>query len=471
MDLTTQVWSHEQRALWERVAAHPFQNDGIALDFTRRLARTLGWPLDETRALVEQYRRFCFLAVVSDIGAVTPSEEVDEVWHLHLAYTRDYWDRWCGEALGRRLHHDPTVGGPAEQARYRQQYAATLALYERWFGPPPAAFWPGTAQRFAAQPRFRMVDRRRKRLSPLRHLRLTAFGTLLTLAATPARGASPDWDLAGLNPFDLDGPSFLMLYALLLVLVAMSTWLLRDLARTTERRPDLRDLGDVELGYCVGGNQRAADTLYVALASRGAASLGRDGIVVEGPMPGLPPQLEAFRQALVGASSRLRFKSAFTKSSPYEAMLNRLVARKILLDPSRRLRLSMANWLPVGLLLAFGLLKVCVGISRGRPVGFLQFFLAATFLAFAATLRRERYVTRETSASLEHLRHSRSRALRAPMPDEVPFAFAMLGTVALDGTAHAGYANLVNQTDSGGGSGCGTGGSSDGGGGCGGCSS
>lgn len=29
--------------------------------------------------------------------------------------------------LGRALHHDPTIGGPQEQARYRAQYAHTLA--------------------------------------------------------------------------------------------------------------------------------------------------------------------------------------------------------------------------------------------------------------------------------------------------------------------------------------------------------
>ena len=293
------------------------------------------------------------------------------------------------------------------------------------------------------------------------------------IATTPARGAwaLPDWDWAAADPFDLDGPSFLTLYAALLILVAVLTWLLRDMARTSDRRPDLRDLGEVELAYCVGGNERAADTLYLALASRGAASSGVDGIVVEGRVPGLSPQLEAFRQALVGARSRQRFLSAFADSTPYRAMLDRLLARKILLDPSRRLRLSLANGLPVALLLAFGLVKVCVGVSRGKPVGFLLFFMVATLFAFATLLGRERHLTREARASLDALRDSRSRALRAPLPEDLAFAFAMLGAPALDGTAHAGYARLVKPADSGGASGCGSSGYGGGGGGCGGCSS
>ena len=54
MGADTAGWSPEHRMPWERVEAHPFENDGVALDVTRRLARTLGWPLDDIRALVEE---------------------------------------------------------------------------------------------------------------------------------------------------------------------------------------------------------------------------------------------------------------------------------------------------------------------------------------------------------------------------------------------------------------------------------
>ncbi len=96
---------------------------------------------------------------------VTPSEEVDEVWHLHLTYSRDYWEVWCGLVLGRPLHHDPAGGGGAEQSRLHAQYAATLARYEAYFGPSPEAYWPGTQRRFV-RPRFVMVDRQRHHVIP-----------------------------------------------------------------------------------------------------------------------------------------------------------------------------------------------------------------------------------------------------------------------------------------------------------------
>ena len=150
--------------LWARIQSHDFEPEGQALTFTGRLARDHGWTLLEARALVEEYRRFCFLAVTSD-GEVTPSQEVDEVWHLHLTFSQDYWDRWCRNALRRPLHHAPTQGGPAEAARFAEQYARTLAPYEDAFAPPDPAYWPGTARRFA-RARFVTVDRRRAIVVP-----------------------------------------------------------------------------------------------------------------------------------------------------------------------------------------------------------------------------------------------------------------------------------------------------------------
>jgi hypothetical protein len=140
------VWTPERQELWRRIEQHDFEPD-TALNFIRRLARDQGWRLADARAAVEAYRRFCFLAVISPTP-VTPSEAVDEVWHQHLIYSRDYWTVWCGERLQVPLHHDPTPGGAEAQMTYRRQYAETLALHERVFGPPDPKLWPATHLRF-----------------------------------------------------------------------------------------------------------------------------------------------------------------------------------------------------------------------------------------------------------------------------------------------------------------------------------
>ena len=140
------IWTPERADLWRRIEQHDFEPD-TPLPFTRRLARDHGWSLESARAAVQAYRRFCFLAVVSPTP-VTPSEVVDEVWHQHLTYSRDYWLVWCPERLQMSLHHDPTPGGAEAQRTYRRQYAQTLRLHERYFGPPSPELWPATHVRF-----------------------------------------------------------------------------------------------------------------------------------------------------------------------------------------------------------------------------------------------------------------------------------------------------------------------------------
>lgn len=141
---------------YQTIWAHAFEQPEQALDFTHRLAREMGWSLATARAAVEEYRRFCFLAVVAD-HPVTPSGAVDAVWHLHLLYTRDYWEVFCPQALGRPLHHGPTQGGEEQAATFYGQYAQTLRSYAQWFGTPPAALWPCAAVRFQPAVRWRWV--------------------------------------------------------------------------------------------------------------------------------------------------------------------------------------------------------------------------------------------------------------------------------------------------------------------------
>lgn len=137
--------------LWRRLAKMRIGAEGARLKFAARLALENGWSARHAAAVVEEYRRFLYLAATA--GPVTPSEDVDQAWHLHLSYTRHYWEVLCGEILGRPLHHDPTEGGPAERALYRGQYEETLALYRAIFGTaPPCEIWPDAETRFAVRP-------------------------------------------------------------------------------------------------------------------------------------------------------------------------------------------------------------------------------------------------------------------------------------------------------------------------------
>jgi hypothetical protein len=128
-----------------------------ALSFVARLARENAWSMAYAQRVFDEYKRFVFLAAEA-AHAVTPSEDIDQAWHLHLVYTRSYWDDMCGGILGRPLHHGPTKGGVDEGARFDAQYRATLESYALAFGEPaPADLWPAAERRFGSDLRWRRV--------------------------------------------------------------------------------------------------------------------------------------------------------------------------------------------------------------------------------------------------------------------------------------------------------------------------
>lgn len=138
--------------LWQRLAGYEIGPAEADLTFARRLARENRWADGYAERVITEYKRFCYLAITAG-HEVTPSDAVDQAWHLHLTYSRDYWNRFCPDVLGAPLHHGPTAGGQVERTRYYDQYARTLQSYERHFGTaPPVDIWPPAARRFSIDP-------------------------------------------------------------------------------------------------------------------------------------------------------------------------------------------------------------------------------------------------------------------------------------------------------------------------------
>ena len=89
----------------------------------------------------------------------TPSDEVDQAWHLHMLYTDSYWRGLCEGVLGRELSHGPTKGGEAEGEKFTDWYGKTKELYRTEFGEePPVEVWPSSAVRFGLAPHFVRVN-------------------------------------------------------------------------------------------------------------------------------------------------------------------------------------------------------------------------------------------------------------------------------------------------------------------------
>lgn len=138
----------EQDLLWQKLKTLAITPPNYSLTFEARLAREQAWSLDRSLAVVEEYRKFLFLMLTCS-HPVTPSEDVDAAWHLHLLYTRSYYEDLCQKIAGFVIHHQPTAGGQAEGSKFREWYQQTINSYQEYFGKPPADIWPDPDQRFA----------------------------------------------------------------------------------------------------------------------------------------------------------------------------------------------------------------------------------------------------------------------------------------------------------------------------------
>ena len=111
-----------------------------------------------TARVISEYRRFLYLAIVAG-HQVSPSDDVDQAWHLHLLYTESYWNRLCRDVLGVPLHHHPTTGGPSERAKFDAWYRQTLDSYRRvFYEDPPADIWPNADSRAGGTDRYQRVN-------------------------------------------------------------------------------------------------------------------------------------------------------------------------------------------------------------------------------------------------------------------------------------------------------------------------
>jgi len=138
----------EQGTLWKRIKNFEIGDPRSQFSFSDRLARENGWSLEYALRVIHEYKKFIFLICIAD-HPCSPSEEVDQAWHLHLLYTVSYWEDFCDKTLGRKIHHGPTKGGTEEKAKHFDLYEKTLNSYSDTFEMnPPSDIWPDTESRY-----------------------------------------------------------------------------------------------------------------------------------------------------------------------------------------------------------------------------------------------------------------------------------------------------------------------------------
>ncbi len=489
----------DQAALWQRIQAHPLDDAYASHPFSLRLAKENTWALGYTQRAVEEYRRFAFLAVAAG-HPVSPSDPVDQVWHLHLLYTRDYWEVFCGRVLRAPLHHGPARGGVAEVDKFTDWYARTRASYRRFFGEPPAEFWPEAL----VHPRARRVDvtchwilpkpRWLVRLAAWRPgrpvIRPAAAAAAVAATLADVRGATA----GGYQPLDLRGPEFLQFFATLAVVVFAAAAILRWYLRRPADLPAQTEVDDYGAARLAGGRSRVVEAAVAAACARGLVEVR--ALHLHRTAAPVPPDLPLIERAVVGLArpdGTALHRLGGACGAALEAIESDLAEKGLVLQGTDKLLALAVPAFLAALVPVIGIAKIAVGLQRQRPVLFL---VGLTLLAVVATalflrpIRRSRRGDalvrrlRSQHAALAH--RSADAGPASPLPagaaaGTLPLAVGLFGLAALAGTPYSALAEEVKlrrpQPDGdSSGSGCSSssggdsGGGGDGGGsGCGGC--
>ena len=493
----------QQVELYERIRTFSFDAPGTAYTFVQRLAKENAWSRPYAERVVDEYRRFAFLAVAAG-HPVSPSDAVDQAWHLHLVYTRSYWDEFCSKVLHTPLHHEPGRGGEKEVAKFDDWYARTLASYAKFFGEgPPADVWLTVLEKAARREEFRRVDVKRHWVLSKRKLGIGVAAALLALSlglaafgcmpATFAKGrpaVSPPFAAATLNPFDLRGPDFLAFYGIAYVAAFALAWVVRSASRGPDGAPRRGiHLDPYQIAYLNGGAVHAVNAAITALYHRDVLKVTESDGTLQVLRPGaaLPHPLEQAVYRAVdpdGREGRRRQVSdvrLIVRPTVEQVGAGLKKAGLVVNDDDARAAAVRATLVALAVPMT-GLVKVMIGLSRDKPVSFLVLAVIATAVLAVAVLSRRPHRTRLGDAALRALR-SVNDPLRTNVMRVGPEAL-VLG-VALFGLGMLGNTNLefLNRTlrprnqstfsssGCGGATSCGgfsCGGSSCGGGGCGG---
>jgi len=472
--------SPDQADLLARIETFDIDGGEVALPFAARLARENGWSRPYADRVIAEYKRFVFLAVTGT-APVCPSEDVDAAWHLHLTYTRSYWKRFCGEVLGRPLHHDPTKGGAAEGEKHLAMYAATLAAYRTAFGHhAPADIWPAATSRFGDDMKHRAVNTARNWVIPKapvkRIAQLVALFVLIALFVPGCNG--------GLNPFDLNNRDFLITLSLSLVAAICVGRIIRSMLRTPDPLPedDEIELNWEQTAYLAGGAGRLMTAAIARLVGRGLASVRDDGKTLA--HSGAPAEdVSAVERAV------LRFlpvTNEVTALKPMQDAVEAAYAQEAArmemdgwtLTAAEKARVVLGSLAPLAVvLLCLALPRLITGLEANKPAGYLVgIAVGGGVVGLAVVLAGSLRLSKRGSALLDQQKQ-RHEVLRAGTKWEhsgdAGMAVALFGTAVLAGTVIAPlqtwYPRQTSDASSGGCStGCGSGCGGDGGGGCGG---
>lgn len=122
-----------------------------------RINKALNWNLDKPKAflinrqgknsahvdlIAKEYLRYLGIIAAYPTDRFPVSEEVDEMWHTHILFTRDY-RKMSLIIRGEYINHDPILTEADRLALEPYYHKGTLIRYREIYGEPaPRWLWP-----------------------------------------------------------------------------------------------------------------------------------------------------------------------------------------------------------------------------------------------------------------------------------------------------------------------------------------
>jgi hypothetical protein len=123
-------------------------NIEFSQEFIDTLRRKLFLSYPECEKYIREYKKFVLMVACTQY-MVSPSEQVDQVWHLHQNFNPKKYREDCTPVFGRILIHCPSLGGPSEDAKYEGIYDQTVQYYHSLFNNErPKEIWEPLDERF-----------------------------------------------------------------------------------------------------------------------------------------------------------------------------------------------------------------------------------------------------------------------------------------------------------------------------------
>jgi hypothetical protein len=107
------------------------------LSFLIDQLRKYNWNTQYTNEVLDEYEKFLYLR--SKNSNVSPSNDVDVVWHVHILNTKHYRN-YCNTNFGQFIDHDPQDA--FDQNKRQGRLVNTITDYTKKFGIPNAQIWP-----------------------------------------------------------------------------------------------------------------------------------------------------------------------------------------------------------------------------------------------------------------------------------------------------------------------------------------